>query len=387
MAIFVVKVTTPRGGTRTFDLSATTGDDAERIAKQQGKVLSVKRKRSFDIVPGMTRSERYTYMRRMSTMLRSKVGTSETLHLMATQFGGNIRKAAKTMLDRVSIGMTIPEAMEMDRKNFPVMVTALVKAGFATGQTWQALQDAADFEHKMANSNKGAIKQVWQAIGTFFTAGIMMLGTTEYFGPQVMDNPMFQNNSAVDVEWARTFGDVCSTLMIVLLGIFAVFFLLGTVGRRTFPNAVDALIMKIPYYRDLILAKNNHVAYYRLSLLISSGVRLEEAIHLSEQSTPRGALKTDLKLALAALRKGQKWAQPMKTLDQMDKAALTLAVNREDVALTLNALAEQSSDLYVSRINSFAPGLASVAAIFVLLSGVVMFAQTILPMLQLAAGT
>jgi general secretion pathway protein F len=387
MAVFQVKVTNARGGTRSFDLSATTKEDAERIARQQGRVISIKKKMVFDIVPGMTRSERYTFMRRMATMLRSKVGTSETLNLMATQFGGNIRKCAKKMLDRVSIGMTIPEAMDMDRKNFPVMVTALVKAGFATGLTWQALQDAADFEHKMANSNKGAIKQVWSAIGTFLTAGFMMLGTTEYFGPQVMDNPMFQNNPAVDVEWARTLGDVCSTGMIVLMGIFFFFFLIGTVGRRTFPNLMDKFIMKVPYYRDLILSKTNHVAYYRLSLLISSGVRLEEAINLSEQSTPRGALKTDLKAALAALRKGQKWASVMKTLDQMDKAALTLAVNREDVALTLNALAEQSSDLYVSRINSFAPGLASVAAICVLLSGVVMFAQTILPMLQLAAGT
>src|SRR3546814_20915780 len=82
-------------------------------------------------------------------MVGSKVGTAEALRLIVTTFGGNVRRAAQGMLDRVEAGMDLPAAMEHDRKTLPMATTALVKAGAQGGETWRALKDAGDFEHKM----------------------------------------------------------------------------------------------------------------------------------------------------------------------------------------------------------------------------------------------
>src|SRR3546814_8515705 len=60
------------------------------------------------------------FMIRMSSMVGSKVGTAEALRLIVTTFGGNVRRAAQGMLDRVEAGMDLPAAMEHDRKNFPM---------------------------------------------------------------------------------------------------------------------------------------------------------------------------------------------------------------------------------------------------------------------------
>jgi hypothetical protein len=191
-----------------------------------------------------------------------------------------------------------------------------------------------------------------------------MLGTTMYFGPMVMDNPIFKSGKGVDVEWARTLGDVSVIIMTVLMVIFALFMLLGSAGRVVVPNAADWLILKLPFYRDMVLAKNNHVTLYKLGLLVGSGVRIEEALRLTEDGAPRGALKTDLERARKAVKEGKKsWAHSMKTLHETDKAALSTSPDRKDISRTLLALATQYADLYIQRIETFGPLMGVVAAI------------------------
>lgn len=375
-----------RTGPRVIQVMASNAKEAEKVAARQGRVLAVRGKRKFNLIPGMTAAERYQWMMRMSSMIGSKVGQGEALRTMAATFGGNIRKTSVSMLDKIEAGMDLPTAMEQDTRNFPSTTTALVKAGVASGETWKALKDAADFEYKMANAHKGGMKQVYSAIGSFFVAGIMMLGTTQYGGPMVMDNPMFKTSKGVDVEWARTLGNVCTVMMIVCMVVFGLLFWFGTMGRQLFPDIADKVILRIPFYKDLILARNNHVTLYKLGLLIRSGVRIEEALRLTEDSSPRGALKNDLRRALEAVRTGRPWAVAMSTLHQTDKAALSTSSDKQDTARTLDMLANQYSDLYIQRISTFAPTVGMVAAIFMTLAGAVMFAQMILPMLQLAAS-
>jgi Type II secretory pathway, component PulF len=385
MPRFDVRVAT-RKGIKSVIVDAMDAKEATRLGAKQGRVTSVNRKFGFDLTPGMKTGDRYTWMIRMSTLMASKYGTAEGLKLMRDTFGGSIKKVSATMLERIESGMDMPTAMEQDRRNFPGTTTALVKAGSATGETWRALRHAAEFEYKMANVHKGSMKQVYSAIGSFLMAGGLMLGTTMYFGPMVLDNPMFANAEGVDVEWARAVGDWCSGIMIVLMVIFGIFAWFGTIGRQMMPDLADKIILKIPYYKDLILSRNNHVTLYRLGLLIGSGVRIEEALSLTEASSPRGALKADLQRALLAVRNGKPWAKAMDTLHDTDKAALSTSTNRDDIANTLDILANQYSDLYIQRISTFAPALGSVAAIFMTLAGGVLFIQTILPMLQLSAS-
>lgn len=385
MARFEVRILA-RTGAKVLMIEAETPKDAEKIAVKQGRVQSVRRKYGLDLSSGLSASDRYTWMIRMSSLMGSKVGTADGLRLMATTFSGPIRKASQGMLERIEAGMDMPTAMAQDRKNFPATTTALVKAGSSSGETWRALKDAADFEYKMSNAHKGSMKQIWSAIGSFLMAGVMMIGTTMYFGPMVMDNPMFANAEGVDVEWARVAGDICTWLMIAMMGVFAAFFWLGTMGRQILPDFADKIILRIPYYKDLILSRNNHVTLYRLSLLIHSGVRIEEALNLTEQSSPRGALKNDIGRALTAVKSGKPWAKAMDTLHDTDKAALSTSTDREDIARTLDMLATQYSDLYIQRISTFAPALSMVGAVFMSLAGGILFAQTIMPMLQLSAS-
>jgi general secretion pathway protein F len=170
------------------------------------------------------------------------------------------------------------------------------------------------------------------------------------------------------------------------MSVLAVLALMATVGRRLFPDFFDALIVKLPYYRELVLAQTNYVTLYKLGLLIKSGVRVEESLALTSESCPRGGLRTDLIRAVGAVRSGRPWGTTLATLHSTDRAALSVSTNREDVARTLDVLAIQYRDIYVQRISTFSPALQMIAAVFMSLAGAILFGLTILPMLQLSAS-
>src|SRR5690606_21319778 len=96
-------------------------------------------------------------------------------------------------------------------------------------------------------------------------------------------------------------------------------------------------------------------------------------------------LKDDLNRAITAVKKGQPWSNAMHTLHPTDKAALAISESKEQVANTLDALAFQYRENYARVVGSFGPTLQVLSALFLVLSGGILFGYTILPILQVSA--
>lgn len=385
MPIYIARCRTPRGP-KEVEIEANSEADARKQAGQVGQILTVKRQYGLTLRKGLSPEDRQTFLQRLSAMLASRVGTGEALALMRDTFSGRIRSVSGTLLRRIEAGADIAEAMEaIGQPDFPEATIALIRAGARGGETWRALQDAARFELELNRIRRSAGKGLWVAIGGFFGAGILTLYSTKVLGPQLMESSIMQSQSQnLDIDWVYTTADVMTIVMGILMVGFLFLLWLGTMGRRMIPNAADNLILKIPYYKDLILAKNNYTVLYGLSLLIHSGVRIEEALKLSADAAPKGALRTDLERAIRAVRSGKPWAMAMQTLHPTDKAALTTSQDREQVAASLDVLSGQYRDMYNQRLASFVPIMQLVAALFLTLSGGVLFGITILPMLQVS---
>jgi len=245
------------------------------------------------------------------------------------------------------------------------------------------LQDAAQFELEMQQIKKSSGKGMWGAIGAFMLAGVINLGGTFYVGPKVMESDLMKMNSeSIDISVVELISTVMGWTMGVMMTAFILLMLLGSIGRRILPQQADAIILRIPFYKDLVLSRNNYTVLYGLALLISSGVRIEDALRLSMETAPPGALKQDLIYAMQAVRSGRPWASAMKTLHATDKASLNTSQDREQVSRALNALSHQYRELYAQRISAFVPTLQMLAAVFLSLAGFILFGQAILPMLQ-----
>ena len=376
-----------RNKMRSVEIQARNQDEAREHIARMGRVVSFKRKFSMDISRGMTPADRQIFFTRVSAMLASKVGTSDALRLMRDTFTGKIQEVSARLLNYVESGDDFSSAVErVGNPDFPDATIALIKAGSRSGETWRAIKDAAEFEYQLANIRKGASKGLITGVISFLMAGAMTLGSTFYVGPKIMDSPLIKGAGNVNIDWINTTAIVVGYMMAVIMVIALGFWLLASVGRRIMPVQADKVILKIPYYKDLVLSRNNFIVLYGLALLIKSGVRTEEALRLSAEGAPRGALRTDLTNAMTAVKTGRQWPKAMNTLHPTDKAALLSATDREQVANTLDTLANQYRELYGQRLASFVPIINLVAALFMSIAGGILFGQSILPMLMASEG-
>ena len=390
MPLYEGKVKTRANRVKAVEVQARNRDEAMQHIGRIGRVVTFKRKLSFSVRGGLTPADRQMFFTRLSAMLSSRVGTSDALLLMRDTFSGKIQEVSARLLNFVESGDDLSAAFErVGTPDFPQATIALIKAGSRSGETWRAIKDAAEFEYQLHNVRKGASKGLWTGIGSFIGAGILTVVSTLYIGPKIMESDLIKasnKDGSVNIEWINTIATGMGALMAVLLVIGLLFWLLASVGRQIMPVQADKLILRIPFYKDLVLSRNNFIVLYGLALLIKSGVRTEEALRLSADSAPKGALKSDLTAAMTAVKTGRQWPKVMQTLHPTDKAALMSATDREQVASTLDTLATQYRELYAQRLGSFVPIVNLLAALFMSIAGGLLFGQSILPMLMASQG-
>src|SRR3546814_7262193 len=100
---------------------------------------------------------------------------------------------------------------------------------------------------------------------------------------------------------------------------------------RLFPQFSDAVVMKLPYLKDLVFTRDNFISLYRFSLMVKAGVSLEEALDTTYTDTRKGALKDDLSRALTNVKTGKPWADGFRTVHPTNKAALSMATDKERI--------------------------------------------------------
>lgn len=390
MPLYEGKVKTRANRVRSIEIQARNKDEAMDHINKMGRVVTFRRKFAMDLRTGLSPADRQIFFTRLSAMLSSRVGTSDALMLMRDTFTGKIQEVSSRLLNYVESGDDLAAAFErIGNPDFPEATVALIKAGSRSGETWRAIKDAAEFEYQLHNVKKGAAKGLWTGIGSFIGAGLMTVGSTLYVGPKIMESDLIKaanKDGAVNIDWINDIAFFVGYLMAALMVVGVLFWLLASVGRSLTPVKADKLILRVPFYKDLVLARNNFVVLYGLALLIKSGVRTEEALRLSADSAPKGALKADLTGAMNAVKTGRQWPKTMQTLHPTDKAALMSATDREQVASTLDTLANQYRELYAQRLSSFVPIINLLAALFMSIAGGLLFGQSILPMLMATQG-
>ncbi|WP_159437936.1 type II secretion system F family protein [Vreelandella massiliensis] len=335
----------------------------------------------------MSYGDRQAFLSRLAAMLASGVSAGKALGLLKATFSGAPSAVAGRLLDRMELGDNMTDAFQhLGRKVVPPATVAMIQAGSYTGASHEAIRNAMDFERTMHTVRKESGRGIWQAAGAFVVALLFILATIFGFLPYILDSPLMSMAGQEQDETMQTtvtFSYGVGYVMAVLFTIFMVFVLMGTVGRKVAPVLVDNLILKIPYYKEMVLARQNFIAFYALSLLVQNGVSMERALELMADNTERGALRKNFVDANKAVKRGQPWYEQFTSLEATDRASLGASLDRSQVSDAMAAISTQYRDLYAARMASLVPILQGISALFLLASGLLMFALTILPMLQM----
>lgn len=384
MARYAIRVHT-RSGVKQLEIEARDARDAEVRAAVKGTVIGVKRLRVAR-VSALSYNDRQVLLSRLSAMLASRVSATEALGLLRDTFHGRVRHVAHELLLKVEAGMSVPEAIvDLGGRDFPETTTAMIQAGANSGATAQALRDAMEFEQRLRQIRKESSKGIWSALMAFMTAIAFVLVTVFVMVPKIMGSALMKmtggaENFGASLQFAYAVGYAMLGVMVLMVSMFA----LATLGRALVPRFADGIILRVPVYKDLVLSKAHYIAFYGLSLLVKSGVRMEHAFELLARATGAGALREDFKRARDAVKAGQPWAKAMITLQPTDRAALSASLDRSQVGEAMDAIALSYRDLYAQRVAAVTPALQALAAVGLVLSGLIMFGLTMLPILQMS---
>ncbi|MFS1428478.1 type II secretion system F family protein [Vibrio splendidus] len=380
-----------RGKLLVKDIEANDQFEAKKIGKQFGKVVSCKKVFSLGrFEPPFETTDRQIFLQRLAAMTGSKMPVSESLALMESTFKGKIKKVSSRILKQITAGKGLSDAIDsLGAKEFPPTTVALIKAGIIAGDTATALRNAADFEVEMDRIKRESGSGIGSALGGFVSAVGITFGTTRYMGPQTLESDLMDvAGDSINVDWAITLGHACEILMGLTTLFFFFLWALNNWGRRFAPLFVDKIILRVPYYKDLALAKNSYIALYGLSMLTKSDVRMQEALHLAGTVAEKGQLQQELLNSSEAIGKGagSDWAMELKSLHPTDIAALSASEDRKNIAVSLDAISLQYKNLYGARVRMLAPILQGISVIFICLGGAVLFGQTMVPMMQFATA-
>lgn len=383
MKTFKIKVAVGRKVTETT-ISARSAAEARKQAAKRGQVIEVKAMGGGSS-SSLSLPDRLMFFQRLASMLGSKVGASEALEIIYQSFSGSIREAARILRDEIINGATLYEAMEAaGPKFFPESVVAIIKTGSKGGDLAYAIREAARFERELAQVKKESSKGIGSALMGFVAGVITILASTYYVAPMILNSSLVTAAGGSDVGWVMTLANVISIIALIASLILGSIFFYGVVIRPFAPAAVDRGILKIPFYRDMALAKTNYMVFFGLAVLLKAGLRVEESLELTIEAAPKGELRNDLERARAAIVKGspKPWPYYMTMLHPTDKAALATAQDREQTARTIEELAHTYQSLYRSRLELFVPAMQMFSAVFLSLAGFVLFGVSVIPLMQ-----
>lgn len=344
----------------TQPVVAQSVGEARLVASRNGTVLNDPKLRKESKRGGMSASERYIFLNQLATMNVAKVPLSKALTVLREQHGGRVGRAAAGLEAGVASGRQIADLMYEDKKNFPGAVGLLVKAGSkGQGGTAQALKKAAEFERQILGAATKGAKGLYSAAFWITTATISIFACPLWLTPYLKESSLFQlTKTPSDWAWLDYLSYVTGfiTLSIMLLGGF-IFFLIG-IGQRLFPQWSDAIVMRLPYLKDIVFTRDNFVSLYRFSLMVKAGVTLEEALETTWKDTRQGALKEDLQRALTNVKTGVPWAEGFRTVDATNRIALSMASDKERLGEILEEVADMNRSIYVRRLEVLQPIMA-----------------------------
>lgn len=372
-------------------LRAGDMDAARQDAAALGKVLRVKKVGHAQMGTRMSIGDRLVFMQRLASMLSARVGASEALKIIQESFTGLSREAASIMADEISRhGANLPDAMQAaGPRFFPDTVVAIVRTGSHGGDIAYAMREAVRFERELAKVRKESGRGLISALGSFAIGIITVLASTLYVTPLIMKSGFMTMGDAPpkSLGWILMMNDSL-TYVAGFVGAAALLFaLVRLVFHPVAPVAIDRLILKIPYYRDIVLAKSHYVVFFGLAVLLKAGLRVERAFALAIDSAPKGELRNDLQRAQKAIVEGSSrpWPYAMTTLHATDKAALATAMNKEQIAQTIEDLSLQYGDLYRARLDTIVPTLQVFAALFLSVAGFILFAVSTIPLFEVSS--
>jgi len=330
MSHFIFKAKKLSGEIYKSEKDASDRYELYKILKDQGEeVIEFKEKReskgfhvniSFSLFDRVKTIDKINFARNLGAMLEAGLALSRALVVIERQSRSKIfKKVIGNLIQEVDTGVTLSDAMSKQKKVFPQLFIAMVRAGEQSGTLTESLKIVAlqmESSYDLDKRVKGAMMYPFVILLTMVIIGILMM---IYVVPTLLST--FTELKIKLPPTTQFILDVSNLfqnhgLLMLIIFIISISFLVWWSKKPLGKTIIHAFILKIPVIGSLIQEVNTARTARTMSSLLGSGVDVVESINITATVVQNIYFRKALEKASLAIKNGELMS---KTFNQYTK--------------------------------------------------------------------
>lgn len=323
MKVFQYTIIDNNGKLKTGKIEAADDIQAANLLREKDAVITALREKEvfdlskyFNKFQKVPEQEKIMFARQLATMITAGLSLGKALEVLEQQTSNKkMKRVISDMASSIEGGLSLSQCMDKHREVFSDIFVSLVKAGEASGKLDMILTRLADTlekDHRFKSQTKGAL--IYPVIVLIFMLIVIFIMFVFVIPPMT---GMF-NDMGVELPLPTKILIMISTFMsqnvfVVVGGV--VFFAVGInkIGKSPRGQHFFAEIaLKAPIFGKIIRQVQFANFARILSLLISSGLPLLEALDISRETLTNIKIKEGVALAAKGVEKGAALSEPLK---------------------------------------------------------------------------
>jgi type IV pilus assembly protein PilC len=284
------------------------------IKKEGGTVLSVSEEKpgtlhiNISFLSRVGMHDKIMFARNLANMIEAGLPATRALSIMERQSTGKLKEVVTYLIDEVSKGKTLSEAMKEYPDVFSTLFVAMVKSGEESGNLSASLKNVAmqmEKTYLLSKKIKGAMMYPAVIFSLMLVIGVLMMvymvpTLTSTFKSLNVELPL---STRIIIAISDALKNHLLWIVVGVIGsIGGIYTFLKTVrGQRI----LDFVSLKTPVIGEIVKQVNSARTTRTLSSLISSGVDIVFAISVTQEVIQNSYYREVLKRIESTIQKGE----------------------------------------------------------------------------------
>ena len=325
--------------------------------------------------PGI--KEKAVFASKMAALVNAGVPIIRSIDLMASQQKMPLfKRALQSVSLEVSQGTSLAEALRRWPKVFDKLSIAMVEAGEAGGVLDESLRRLA----KLLEDNAKLQNQIKGALG--YPVAVLVIAVAVFLGMTIFLIPTFAeifDGLGADLPW---FTQIMVDLSSLLRSTFSLFLLLGLIAfgylfRRFYATPigrrrVDALILKLPLFGELIQKTATAQFCRTFSSLTKAGVPILTSLDIAREITNNSIISDAISNSREDVLQGIPLSVSLGQMNVFPDMSISMLSIGEETG-EMDAMLSKVADFYEDEVEAIVKALTSMLepAMIVLVGGIV----------------
>lgn len=291
-------------------------------------------------------------------------------------------------LERIQTGLEqgyyMYEMLEQNQKEFPYIITNMIKVGELSGSFIEAIEQAIEYIEKEHETRTKVKKAVLPNLFTFIAVLVLLIAGTLIAVPQIQEVfeevgsqkelPALTLAFSSLLDWSMRFWYI-PTAIIAIAGFVFYSFIKSPMGRFRW----DGFKYKAPVFGRLIYSLDFSKLVRSILLNLRSGLRIQDSLEVSRNLVKNQVMISMIEQSLNNIYNGESWIEPFEasgfgTPMATDMLQIGMETDLTEMMEKLLEIMDQDVEIKIERVMKVLPQVsyAFVGAILIFLVLVVL---------------